>query len=186
MVGISGSSGPIYGIRLLQVLRDMDDVETHLVISHAARRTMALEAEEWTPEAVEALADHVHDVDDIAASIASGSFRTHGMAVAPCSMKTLSSIARAASENLLTRAADVTLKERRRLVVVPRETPLNLAHLRNMVAVTEMGGIVLPPVVAFYHRPSTVLEIVDHTVARILDCLGVENHLSRRWAGDAP
>lgn len=185
VVGISGSSGSLYGIRLLQIARALPGVETHLVMSHAADRTLALETEDWTPEAVRALADRVHDVDDLGAPIASGSFRAHGMVVAPCSMKTLSSIARAGCENLLTRAADVTLKERRRLVLLPRETPLNLAHLRNMVAVTEMGAIVLPPIVALYHRPRTILDVVDHTVSRALDLLGIENDAGPRW-GEAP
>ena len=182
VVGITGASAPIYGIRLLEVLREQP-VETHLVMSAQAGHTMALEAPEWNRERVEALADVVHATHNLAAAIASGSFQTRGMVVAPCSMRTLAAIAHGISDNLLTRAADVTLKERRPLVLVPRETPLHLGHLRNMAAVTEMGGIILPPMVAFYHRPQSIADIVDHTVGKVLDVLGFEHSLYRRWTG---
>lgn len=181
VVGISGASAPIYGIRLLQVLRDTPDIETHLVLSDAAHRTIALETDDWTAASVSALAHRTHDVRDVAAAISSGSFPTAGMVIAPCSMKTLAGVAQSLSDDLLTRAADVTLKERRPLVLVARETPLHLGHLRNMVAVTEMGAVVLPPVVAFYHRPRTILDIVDHTVGKVLDVLGIPHELFRRW-----
>ncbi|MBM3464718.1 MAG: UbiX family flavin prenyltransferase [Armatimonadetes bacterium] len=183
VVGISGSSAPIYGIRLLQVLQDHPEVETHLVMSDAARRTIALETDDWTPEKVVALAHHSHGVKDIAAAVSSGSFQTAGMVIAPCSMKTLAAVAHAYSDDLLGRAADVTLKERRPLILVVRETPLHLGHLRNMVAVTEMGGTVLPPVPAFYHRPRTVMDLVDHTLGKILDQLAIAHTLFQRWEG---
>ncbi len=184
VVGISGASGVIYGIRLLQVLRQVPEVETHVVMSNAAGQTIALETD-YTLKQVEALADHLYRFKDIAASISSGSFRTQGMVVVPCSMKTLAGIALSYSDNLLLRAADVTLKDRRRLVLVARETPLHLGHLRHMVQVTEMGAIVLPPVPAFYHRPQSIQEIIDQTVNRILDMFEIELaiDLFRRWAG---
>lgn len=183
VVGITGASGPLYGIRLLQVLRETPGWETHLVMSRAAARTLELESPEWSMQAVQALADVVHQPGDLAASVASGSFRTAGMIVAPCSMKTLAAIAHGYSEDLLTRAADVALKERRRLVLVPRETPLHLGHLRNMAAVTELGAIVAPPMVALYHRPQTLMDVVDHTVGKVLDLFDVEHSLFRRWTG---
>lgn len=183
VVGITGASGPLYGIRLLQVLRETPGWETHLVMSRAAARTLELENPEWSVQAVHALADVVHQPGDLAAAVASGSFRTAGMIVAPCSMKTLAAIAHGYSEDLLTRAADVALKERRRLVLVPRETPLHLGHLRNMATVTELGAIVAPPMVALYHRPQTLMEVVDHTVGKVLDLFDVEHSLFRRWTG---
>jgi len=182
VIGISGSSAPIYGIRLLEVLAAGAEVETHLVLTRSAERTIALETD-WTAERVRTLANVDYTPEDLAASISSGSFRTAGMVVIPCSMKTLAGIAQGLSLNLLLRAADVTLKERRRLIVVPRETPLHLGHLRQMVAITEMGGVILPPVPAFYHRPATVEDLVDHTVGKVLDLLGVEHQLFRRWRG---
>jgi 4-hydroxy-3-polyprenylbenzoate decarboxylase len=184
VVGISGSSGVIYGIRLLEVLRGVRDVETHLVMSPAARQTIALETD-WKPRHVEELADVTYKFGDIAASISSGSYRIDGMVVIPCSMKTLAGIAHSLSDNLLVRAADVTLKERRRLVIVPRETPLHLGHLRLMVAATEMGAILCPPMPAFYQRPTTIEQLVDHTVMRILDLFEITppSELSRRWLG---
>lgn len=184
IVGISGASGVIYGIRLLQVLRQVPEIETHLVMSSAAGQTIALETD-YTAREVQALADHLYRFKDIAASISSGSFRTAGMVVVPCSMKTLAGITLSYSDNLLLRAADVTLKDRRRLVLVTRETPLHLGHLRHMVQVTEMGAIVLPPVPAFYHRPQSLQEIVDQTVNRILDIFEIElaADLFRRWTG---
>lgn len=182
IVGISGASGARYGVRLLETLRDRADVETHLVVSDAGWRNLRHEQGIDRP-AVQALADVVHDVHNVGASIASGSFAAHGMVVAPCSMRTLAAIAHGLADNLLTRAADVTLKERRRLVLMARESPLHLVHLRNMVTVTEMGAIVCPPVPAFYARPRTVDAIVDHSVARALDALGIAHDLAPRWQG---
>ncbi len=181
---MSGASGAVYGIRTLEVLQGVADVETHLVMSRAARLTIGLETD-WDPAKVEGLADVVHRFGDIAAGPSSGSFRLDAMVVVPCSMKTLAAIAYSLSDNLLTRAADVALKERRRLVVVPRETPLHLGHLRAMAQLTEMGAIIAPPMPAFYHRPSTIDEIVNQTVGRILDLLRVEpaEELFERWRG---
>ncbi|MCU0303883.1 MAG: UbiX family flavin prenyltransferase [Thermoanaerobaculales bacterium] len=186
VVGVSGASGVVYAIRLLEVLRTVDDVETHLVLTNAAKRTIQLETSRSVTE-VEGLADHNHRVNDIAAAIASGSFVTSAMVVVPCSMKTLSGIANSYADNLLIRAAEVTLKERRRLVLVPRETPLHLGHLRLLVRVAELGAVVLPPMPAFYHLPRSVEEIVDQTVGHILDLIGVEppEGLLHRWAGPA-
>jgi 4-hydroxy-3-polyprenylbenzoate decarboxylase len=186
VVGISGASGVIYGIRLLEVLRNVEEVETHLIMSAAARQTIVLETD-WALPDVDALADAVYRPGDIAASLSSGSFKTMGMVVVPASMGTLSDIATSSSNNLLARAADVTLKERRRLVVVPRETPLHLGHLRLMVQVAEIGAIVCPPVPAFYQRPQTIGQIIDHTLSRLLDLLEIElpYELSMRWEGPA-
>ena len=186
IVGISGASGVIYGIRLLEVLRDIDEVETHLVMSSAAAITMGFETD-YSVEEVTALADVTYRFKDIAARISSGSFKTDGMVVAPCSMKTLAGIAYSFSDNLLLRAADVVLKDRRRLILVPRETPLHLGHLRMMVQVTEMGAIVVPPMPAFYHRPQTIDDVINQTVNRILDLLEIElpTDLFRRWQGGA-
>ena len=185
VVGISGASGAIYGVRLLQELQKVAGVETHLVVSDAGWRNVQ-EEQGLERTAIEALAHQVHEVRDVGAAIASGSFRCAGMVIAPCSMRTLAAVAHGLSDNLMTRAADVTLKERRRLVLMVRESPLNLAHLRNMVAVTEMGGIVCPPMPAFYLRPQTVADIVDQSVARVLDLLEVPHTLAARWAGQTP
>jgi flavin prenyltransferase len=184
IVGISGATGAIYGIRLLQILRSVTALETHLVLSPAARRTILLETP-YSVEEVEAMATCVHRSSDIAASISSGSFRSSGMIVAPCSMKTVSGIATSYSDNLLLRAADVMLKDRRPLVLLVRETPMHLGHLRLLVKVAEMGGIVMPPVPAFYHRPTSLQDVVDHTLNRALDLLGVEleQDLFERWQG---
>jgi 4-hydroxy-3-polyprenylbenzoate decarboxylase len=184
VIGISGASGVVHGIRLLEVLREAANIETHLVLSNAAKTTIALETDTSVAE-VEALADRVYRIGDISAALASGSFKTLGMVVVPCSMKTLSGIANSFSDNLLIRAAEVTLKDRRPLVIVPRETPLHLGHLRLMVRVAEMGAVVMPPVAAFYHRPETVADIVDQTVNRIVDVLGIEleEDLFTRWEG---
>ena len=184
IVGISGASGVIYGIRLLEVLRDVEDVESHLVMSTAAAQTIGLETS-YNAAEVEALADVVYRFRDIAAAISSGSYRTEGMVVMPCSMKTLAGIAHSYSDNLLLRAADVVLKDRRKLVLVPRETPLHLGHLRLMVQVTEMDAIVAPPLPAFYHRPETVDDIINQTVNRVLDLFGIElpHDLFQRWQG---
>lgn len=177
VVGITGASGVAYGVRALELLRRAG-VETHLVMTRSAALTIAYELER-TIEQVKALASVVHPVGDVGASIASGSFRTDGMLVAPCSMRSLAAIATGNCDNLLTRAADVTLKERRRLVLLVRETPLHLGHLRNMVAVTEMGGIVAPPVPAFYAKPASIADIVEHTVGRALDLFGIDIGLER-------
>jgi 4-hydroxy-3-polyprenylbenzoate decarboxylase len=182
IVAITGASGAVYGVRLLQLLREVPGMRTHLVVTPAG--WMNIEHEMSLPRRdVEALADTVHAVRDVGASIASGSFQTDGMVVAPCSMRTLGSIAHGLSDNLVNRAADVALKERRRLVLMVRETPLNLAHLRNMTAVTEMGGMIFPPVPAFYNAPQTVQDLVDHTVGRVLDVLGIEQSVSPAWPG---
>ena len=182
IVGISGASGAVYGARLLQALQDMPNVESHLVVSDAGWRNLRHELD-MDRASVEALADVVHDLANVGASIASGSFAAHGMVVAPCSMRTLAAVAHGLADNLLTRAADVALKERRRLVLMVRESPLHLVHLRNMATVTEMGGIVCPPMPAFYQRPTSVGEIVDHSVARVLDLLGLEHALAPQWQG---
>ena len=179
VVGLAGSSGPIYGIRTLQALKEAG-IETHLVVSDGAKRTVQLETS-WTMDKIEALATVVYSNHELAASISSGSFPTDGMIVAPCSMKTLAVIAYSFSQDLLVRAADVTLKERRKLVLVPRETPLHLGHLRNMVRATEMGAVILPPVPAFYHQPKSVDDLIDQTVGKILDQFHIEHALFRRW-----
>ncbi|HUH41109.1 MAG TPA: UbiX family flavin prenyltransferase [Castellaniella sp.] len=185
IVGISGATGAQYAIRLLQRARELGTVETHLVISPAGVLNIRHELD-LTRQAVHALADHVYSHRDVGASLASGGFATAGMVIAPCSMRTLAAVAHGLSDNLLTRAADVTLKERRRLVMMVRETPLNLAHLRNMMAVTEMGGVIFPPLPAFYMRPRTLDEMIDHTVCRVLDLMDI--HVpGPRWEGmDAP
>jgi len=184
VVGISGSSSPIYGIRTLEALA-ASGVETHLVISEGAQQIVTLETS-WTVDAVRGLAHTVYDVRDMAAAISSGSFRTDGMVVVPCSMRTLAAIAHSLSGDLLTRAADVTLKEGRRLVLVPRETPLHLGHLRNLVRAAEIGAVILPPAPAFYHAPKTLDDIIDHTVGKILDQFDVAHTLFRRWTGAPP
>ena len=185
IIAITGATGAIYGVRLLQALQGAADVETHLLMSPAGVMNLQHELDMGRAE-VEALADVVHNVRDIGATIASGSFRANAMIVAPCSMRTLAAIAHGLSDNLITRAADVTLKERRKLVLMVRETPLNLAHLRNMTAVTEMGGIVFPPVPGFYQKPQTIDELVDHTVGRVLDLVDLREigeKLAPGWGG---
>lgn len=184
IIGISGASGVIYGVRLLQVLQAVDGIEAHLIMSQAARQTLSLETD-FSLRDVQALADVVHDTRDIAASISSGSFKTAGMVILPCSIKTLSAIAHSYSDNLLARAADVVLKERRRLVLCVRETPLHLGHLRIMTAAAELGAIIMPPVPAFYHRPQSVQDIVDQTVNRVLDQFDItlSEDLFTRWQG---
>ena len=179
VVGISGASGFIYGVRLLQLLAGLN-VETHLVISRAALLTMAHETDYKLAD-VTALASHYHRCDDVAAGIASGSFRCLGMVVAPCSMRTLAEIATGISSSLISRAADVTLKERRTLVLMARETPLTLAHLRNMSAVTEMGGIIAPPVPASYARPQDLSQMIDHSLGRVLHLFGLDAGTATRW-----
>ena len=181
IIGISGASGAVYGIRALQVLKKLG-VETHLVMTNAALETIRLETD-YDKTEVERLATETHRIDDITSNVASGSYRTDGMLVIPCSMKTLAGIASGYSDNLLLRAADVTLKERRRLVLVVRETPLSLIHLENMVTVTRAGGVVLPAMPAFYNKPKTVDALIDQVVGKALDLLGVDHKLLKRWDG---
>ena len=184
IIGISGASGAIYGVRLLQVLRDVTDVETHLVMSAAARQTLALETD-LSVRDVQALANVTHDTRDIAASISSGSFQTAGMVILPCSIKTLSGIVHSYTDGLLTRAADVVLKERRPLVLCVRETPLHLGHLRLMTQAAEIGAVIMPPVPAFYHRPQTLDDVINQTVNRVLDHFDISlpQDLFTRWQG---
>ncbi|MEG3112551.1 MULTISPECIES: UbiX family flavin prenyltransferase [unclassified Pantoea] len=184
IIGISGASGVIYGVRMLQVLQQVAEVETHLVMSNAARQTLGLETD-YNVREVQALANVVHDVRDIAANISSGSFKTLGMVILPCSMKTLSGIVHSYSDSLLTRAADVVLKEQRKLVLCVRETPLHVGHLRMMTTAAELGAIIMPPVPAFYHRPVTIDQLVDQTVNRVIDQFDIElpQDLFTRWQG---
>jgi 4-hydroxy-3-polyprenylbenzoate decarboxylase len=182
IVAITGATGAVYGVRLLEALRAIDGWASHLVLSDAGVLN-AWQELGMKRAAIERLADVAYHPKDIGAAIASGSFLTEGMIIAPCSMKTLAAVAHAHADDLIARAADVVLKERRRLVVLPREAPLNLAHLRNMVAVTEMGGIVFPPLPAFYARPKTIAQLVDHTVGRVLDLFGIRVAKLPRWRG---
>lgn len=184
IVGLSGASGAIYGVRLLQVLRSVAEVETHLVMSQAARQTLSLETD-LSLRDVQALADVVHDARDIAASISSGSFKTAGMVILPCSIKTLSGIVNSYTDTLVTRAADVVLKERRPLVLCVRETPLHLGHLRLMTQAAELGAVIMPPVPAFYHRPTSLDDVINQTVNRVLDQFDIElpEDLFTRWQG---
>ncbi|MHA3314390.1 UbiX family flavin prenyltransferase [Yersinia pseudotuberculosis] len=184
IIGISGASGAIYGVRLLQVLQHVEGVETHLIISNAARQTLALETD-YSVKDVQEFADVVHDFRDIAACISSGSFKTDGMVILPCSIKTLSGIVHSYTDGLLTRAADVILKERRRLVLCVRETPLHLGHLRLIVQAAELGAVIMPPMLAFYHQPQTIQDIIDQTVNRIIDQFDIElpKDLFTRWQG---
>jgi 4-hydroxy-3-polyprenylbenzoate decarboxylase len=183
-IGISGASGAIYGIRLLEVLREMG-IQTHLIVTKNAHLTIASETN-YTLEGVYKLAGTVHPAQDMAACISSGSYPSLGMVVAPCSMRSLAEIATGCTTTLVSRAADVTLKERRKLILLTRETPLNLSHLRNMATVTEMGGIIAPPVPAFYTRPETMDDIINHTVGRVLDLLDLPTDLVKRWVGMKP
>lgn len=183
IVGISGATGAIYGVRILEVLSKVEDVETHLVITRPAKMTIQVETP-YSVKDVEALADHVYDINNVGATVSSGSFRTEGMVIAPCSMKSMAGIAHGTGGDLLCRAADVVLKERRRLVLVVRETPLHLGHLENMVALTKMGAVIFPPVPAFYHRPKTLDDIIDQTVTRVLDQFGIDVTLFERWSDD--
>jgi flavin prenyltransferase len=184
IVGITGASGAIYGIRLLEALRGRDGIETHLVLTKPSERTIVQETD-YSVADVRGMASVVHAVNDIGASIASGSFRTAGMAVAPCSIHTVSAIAACTVDNLLLRSADVSLKEGRTLVLLVRETPLHTGHLRGMLAAAQAGAVIMPPVPAFYHRPRTLDEVVNHTVGRVLDRFGVPHDLSPRW-GEPP
>ena len=185
VIGISGSTGVVYGIRLLQVLRGVPQVETYLIITTPGRRTI-LEETDYTLQEVEALATHVYDNRDIGAAVASGSFRTDGMVIVPCSIRTASALAGSTGEGLLCRAGDVTLKEGRPLVVAVREAPLHLGHLRQLTALAELGAVIFPLVPAFYHRPKTLDDIVNHTVGRILDRVGVPQTLVQEWTGSHP
>ncbi len=182
IVAITGASGAVYGVRLLQVLKTLEGVQTHLTVSSSGLLTLRHELQ-MDRAHLEELADVVHAAHDVGATIASGSFQCDGMVIAPCSMRTLGAVAHGLSDNLVTRAADVMLKERRRLVLMVRETPLNLAHLRNMTAVTEMGGIIFPPVPSFYHPPASIDEMVSQTVSRVLDVLGLPQSGVQRWGG---
>ncbi len=181
IVGITGATGTIYGVRMLELLRAAG-IETHLVVSNAGEMTRAYETN-LSKEDLRALADVAYDIHDVGAALSSGSFKTLGMVIAPCSMGTLAEIATGTASSLLTRAADVCLKERRRLVLMARETPLHLTHLRNMVAATEMGAIVCPPVPAFYAKPQTLQDMVDHTVGRVLDLFDLDVPVVKRWGG---
>jgi 4-hydroxy-3-polyprenylbenzoate decarboxylase len=185
VVGITGASGSIYGIRLLEVLRTTTDIELHLVVSVAGKRTL-MEETDYSVADVEALAHHRYDVKDIGATLASGSFRTAGMVIAPCSIKTAAAIAACYADTLLTRAADVTLKEGRPLILLVRETPLHLGHLRVLTSLAEMGAVVLPPMPAFYNRPKALDDIINHTVARVLDRLQLPQTLVGEWRGTSP
>lgn len=184
IIGISGASGAIYGIRLLEILKHVSEIETHLIISNAARRTLASETDICLKD-VQSLANMVHDVRNLAASLSSGSFRTAGMVILPCSIKTLSGIVHGYTDNLLIRAADIILKERRPLVLGLRETPLHLGHLRLMVQAAELGAVIMPPLPAFYHRPQTIDEIINQNVNRVIDQFDIElpNDLFQRWQG---
>ncbi len=185
IIGISGASGSVYGYRLLQALRGVEGVETHLVHTASAARTIELEMHERIAD-FEALADVVHHDDDLASSISSGSFVTEGMIVIPCSMKSAAAIAYSLNDTLLVRAADVCLKERRKLVLVVRETPLHLGHLRTLTQLAEIGAVILPPMPAMYAKPQTVDDVVAHTVAKALDQFGIERHLFKRWETPGP
>jgi 4-hydroxy-3-polyprenylbenzoate decarboxylase len=180
IVGVSGATGAIYGVRILEILSKIDDVETHLVLTKAGKMTIQVETP-YSVKDVETMADVVHDINNVGASISSGSFRTAGMVIAPCSMKSMSGIAHSLGGDLLVRAADVVLKERKKLVLVARETPLHLGHLEAMVALTRMGVVIFPPVPAFYHRPKTLDDIINQTVTRILDQFDIDVKLFHRW-----
>jgi len=180
IIGISGATGAIYGVRMLEILAKIDDIATHLVISQAGRMTIQVETT-FSVKDVEALADVVHDINNVGASISSGSFRTEGMVIAPCSMKSMGGIAHSLGADLLVRAADVVLKERKKLVLVVRETPLHLGHLEAMASLTRMGAMIFPPVPAFYHRPKTLDDIINQTVTRILDQFDIDVKLFHRW-----
>ena len=183
IIGLSGATGAIYGIRILDVLSKVDDIETHLVLTRAAKMTIQVETTHSVKE-VESMADFVHDINNVGASIASGSFRTEGMVIVPCSMKSMGGIALSVGGDLLVRAADVVLKERKKLVLVTRETPLHLGHLESMVSLTRMGAIIFPPVPAFYYRPKTLDDVINQTVARVLDQFDIDLDLFQRWDDD--
>lgn len=181
-IGMSGASGLIYGIRLLEILKSVPEVETHLILTPSARMNIAIETN-WQLSDVQALADHVHPINDMAASIASGSFRTDGMIVAPCSMKSLSAIVHSYADNLLIRAADVVLKERRRLVLMPRETPLHVGHCELLLKACQLGAIIAPPMPALYNNPQTIDDLINHSVGRVLDLFDIDAGVVKRWEG---
>ncbi|KRK40550.1 UbiX family flavin prenyltransferase [Loigolactobacillus bifermentans] len=183
VIGITGASGTIYGVRLLEVLQANPQVETHLVLSKWAKANLAIELPDYTPKAVKALADVTYSENNMGAAIASGSFQHDGMVVVPASMKSVAAMATGLGDNLIGRAADVTLKEKRPLIVVPRETPLSQLHLRNLLTLADMGVTIVPPIPAFYNRPQTIQDLVDHTVMKLLDQLHLENDLVPRWTG---
>ena len=183
IVGITGASGVIYGIRFLEVLRELN-IETHLILTGVAKKNILIETK-FTVEKVEELAYKVHGIEDLAAPISSGSFKTDGMVIIPCTIKTLSGVAHSYDENLLIRAADVTLKEGRRLIVVVRETPLHMGHLELMYKVAQLGGVILPPIPAFYHSPRRIEDLIDHTIGKILDLMEIDHSLYKRWEGVA-
>jgi 4-hydroxy-3-polyprenylbenzoate decarboxylase len=185
IVGISGASGVIYGIRMLEILQDHPEVETHLVISNGGKLNIALETD-WAVKDVEALADEVHSDQNLAATIASGSFETGGMVVVPCTMKTLSGIVHSYADTLIVRAADVVLKEQRKLVLMPRETPLHAGHCKLLLEATQLGAQLAPPMPAFYNDPKTIDDLINHNVGRVLDLFGVDNSIVKRWAGAQP
>ncbi len=182
IIGITGATGVIYGIRLLEVLSRVKGIETHLIISDAAEENIKYETD-WKIEDVNALANSHYGINDTGASLASGSFKSEGMIIAPCTIKTMSALANSYAENLLLRAGDVTLKERRKLVLLVRETPFHIGHIRNMERLSEMGAIIMPPVPAFYHKPKTIQDIIDHTIGKTLDIFGIEHNLFQRWSG---
>ena len=182
MLGISGASGAIYGVRLLERLGRRPDAEIHLILTRAGEKTLYLEVGKSAAE-IRKMANYSYSLEDISGRLASGSYAVDGMVIAPCSVHTMSAIAAGISSNLLLRAADVTLKERRKLILMVRETPLHLGHLRSMVALAEMGAVLLPPVPAFYHKPQTIMDIVDHSLDRVLDLLGLPDAAARRWEG---
>jgi 4-hydroxy-3-polyprenylbenzoate decarboxylase len=183
VVGITGASGTIYGVRLLEILKANPNVETHLVLSKWAKTNLAIELPNYTPKSVKALADVTYSENNMGAAIASGSFQHDGMVVVPASMKSVAAMATGLGDNLIGRAADVTLKERRPLIVVPRETPFSQLHLRNLLTLAEMGVAIVPPIPAFYNHPQTIQDLVDHTVMKLLDQLHLENDLVPRWTG---
>jgi 4-hydroxy-3-polyprenylbenzoate decarboxylase len=182
IIGMAGASGLIYGVRMLEVLKNVKDIETHVVMSATAKMNVAIETD-WDLAGIEALADVVHNVRDVAATISSGSFKTSGMIVAPCSMKTLSGIVHSYAENLLVRAADVVLKEQRRLVLMPRETPLHVGHCKLLYEAAQLGAIIAPPMPALYNRPETIDDIINHSVGRVLDLFDIDPGIIKRWAG---
>jgi len=184
IIGITGATGAIYGIRLLEVLSKIEAVETHVIISKSGEEIIKHETD-YEPNEVKALANFAYDIDDIGASLASGSFHRDGMIIAPCTIKTMSALANSYAENLITRAGDVTLKERKPLVLVVRETPLHLGHLRSMVQLTEMGAIIFPPVPTFYNKPKVIDDIINTTIGRVLDLFNIQHNLSVRWSGFA-
>lgn len=182
IIGITGASGVIYGVRLLEVLSTMKEIETHLIISEAGQLVIRHEIDRQLSE-IRAMASFYYNINDIGACVSSGSFRQDGMVIAPCTIRTMSALANSYNENLLIRAGDVTLKERKKLILLIRETPLHLGHIRQMEKLSEMGAVIMPPIPAFYHKPKTIQDVIDHTVGKVLDVLGIEHNLFHRWSG---